>query len=178
MIYRIVQLFSILFCLNVILGCSCDKYLIGNKVYDVPVNENNINLIFAGIRWDSKENRTEYSRFTMWCPLFDYDSFNEGISFKIFGTYLPNLFGYLNFKNEKGIVTPLYSLHKGELNSICFGPLFFPLYKHDYSGFYSHKTYLGFFTKDVQKKAIFTRKYTSNKYFSTTTFYASESWAN
>lgn len=142
---------SILFFTQI--SCSYNYYNAGGKINAIPESNCNINLLLFGARWGNGTkkiqkdgSKTLHGRTAIWSPIFDYENFDGNTKWKLLGPGLPNLLGYLNVNGEKGIVTPIYSQHSGNLNSWCLGPIFLPIFRMDTAddGYQSY-TVLGLF---------------------------------
>ena len=106
-------------------GCAFHAYVSGDATGRIPESDWNVNLVLLGARGGSG------TRTSIWCPLVDYESFDGGVKVRALGPMLPNALGYINLKGETGFVTPVFSSHWGNLDSICLGPLFLPVFRYD-----------------------------------------------
>jgi len=107
-------------------GCAFDRYRSGSTSGPIPEADWNANFVVLGARGGS------YGRKTVWCPIFDYESFSGGWKFRIPGPPLPNLLGYIDLEDEHGFVTPIFCYHWGNLSSVSIGPLSWPVFRYDY----------------------------------------------
>lgn len=142
---------ALLIILFLISGCAHNFYNAGGKMGDIPRSDCNINMLLCGARWGNGTRVIEKDgtvtlrgRTSIWSPVFDYESFDNNTKWKFPGPALPNLIGYLNVDGQRGVVTPIYSQHSGNLNSWCIGPIFLPILRRDWADddYYSY-TILG-----------------------------------
>ncbi len=96
----------------------------------LPASDWNVNGILLGARGGA--------RTTHWSLLHDYeslvypdDSAPGGWKLKLLGPYFPALLGAIDMNGESGFVTPLYSQHSGNIDSVAIGPLGFPIFRLD-----------------------------------------------
>ena len=108
-------------------GCAMEHWASGDRSGPIPESDWNVNLVLLGARGGAA------GRSTSWCPLYDYESFGDGIKVRMLGPFLPNLLGYIDMGGEDGVVTPVFSMHSGNIDSVCFGPFFLPLFRYDHN---------------------------------------------
>ena len=111
-------------------GCVSDYYVSGPRMGTLPSSDWNVNGILLGARGGA--------RTTHWSLLHDYESLvypdnsaPGGWKLKLLGPYFPALLGAIDMNGESGFVTPLYSQHSGNLDSVAIGPLGLPVFRLD-----------------------------------------------